>query len=194
MESLNKRSDLRKCPRENASWLSYFTFFWVLQIFFKGKNKTLGEEDLFQPLRDQKADILGSELEEAFTKKSDLFRSFVEVFGYKVLVQGLILLFLECGVKILPPIFLSRIIAFYSDSEERSRSEAVWYSIGIISAVFLNVLILHAFNVSNLSLGFSMKTGACSLLYRKCLRLSNTTIGKITTGKIVNMMSNDVAK
>lgn len=194
MESLNKRSDLPKCPRENANWLSYLTFSWVLQIFFKGKNKTLGEEDLFQPLEDQKADTLGSKLEKSFTEKSDLFGSFVEVFGYKVLVQGLILLFLECGVKILPPIFLSRIIAFYSDSDARSQSEAVWYSIGIILAVFFNVLILHAFNVSNLSLGFSMKTGACSLLYRKCLKISYTTIGNITTGKIVNMMSNDVAK
>lgn len=194
MESLNKRNQLPKCPRESANIFSYLTFSWVLQIFFKGKTKTLGEEDLYQPLKEQRADILGSDLDVAWGETFNFTYSLVNVFGVKIFTQGVILLFIECGIKILPPIFLSQIIKFYSNSGDGSQVEAAWYSAGIILAVFLNVLILHAFNVSNLNLGFMMKTASCSLIYRKCLKLSKISIGKISTGKIVNMMSNDVGK
>lgn len=194
MESLTARQQLPKCPREGVSWISYLTFSWVMKIFFKGRAKTLGPEDLYQPLQEQHSDSLGARLEEAWQETPNLRSCFVKVFGVKILRQGLILLFIECGIKILPPIFLSRIIAFYSRNGNESQAEAVWYSIGIVLAILLHVLILHAFNVTNLNLGFMMKTGTCSLIYRKCLKLSKTTIGNITTGKIVNMMTNDVGK
>lgn len=194
MESLNKQNTLPKCPRENASFFSYLTFSWILEVFFKGRNKTLGDNDLYQPLKEQKSETLGDDLEKALKRRSSLFSSFVEVFGFEVFLQGLILLFIECGLKILPPIFLSNIINYYSNAEQKSQAEAIWYTIGIIVSVLLNVLILHAFNVTNLNLGFMMKTGISSVIYRKCLKLSKVSVGKITTGKIVNMMSTDTGK
>lgn len=194
MESLIQPNNLPKCPREKANFVSVLTFSWVLQIFFKGKKKTLGTEDLYQPLQDQKAEGLGSDLEEAWDEKPNFLSCLKAVFGFRILSQGLILLLIECGIKILPPIFLSRIIMFHSNPDSKNSKEALWYSVGIILSVFFNVLFLHAFNVSNLNLGFMMKTGACSMIYRKCMRLSKTAIGSITTGKIVNMMSNDVGK
>jgi ATP-binding cassette, subfamily C (CFTR/MRP), member 4 len=194
MESLYKQKKLPKCPSENASLISYLTFSWILEIFFKGRKQTLGLDDLYQPLKQQKSDSLGNDLENALKKNSSLFSSFVEVFGFKIVYQGLILLSIECVIKILPPIFLSNIINFYSKSEEKSQVEAVWYTIGIIVAIFLNVFISHAFNVTNLNLGIMMKTGLSSVIYRKCLKLSKLSVGNITTGKIVNMMSTDVGK
>lgn len=194
MESLNNRKQLPKCPRENASFLSYLTFFWIWPIFKKGQSKTLGTDDLYQPLENQKADLLGCKLEESWKKRPDLKSCFIDVFGSTILKQGLILLVLECGMKILPPIFLSRIISFYSNRSEGSRAEAAWWSAGIILSVLVNVLVLHAFNLTNLNCGFTMKTGSCSMIYRKCLKLSKTALGTISTGKIVNLMSNDVSK
>lgn len=194
MESLNKSNKLPQCPRESAGFVSYLTFAWVLKIFSKGNRKTLDEDDLYQPLKDQKSDTLGSDLEREIEKSKTLFKCLVKVFGFRLLAQGMILLFLECGIKLLPPIFLSRIIIFYSNQNEDSLGVVAGYSVGIIFSILLNVIILHAFNVSNMNLGFMMKTGVSSLIYRKCLRLSKTYIGKISTGKIVNMMSTDVAK
>lgn len=195
MESLIKPNKLPSCPRENASLLSYLTFAWILQIFFKGRKKTLGVDDLYQPLKQQESDSLGDDLENSLEKMdSSLFSSFSDVFGYKIIYQGIILLFIECFVKILPPIFLSSIIQYYSNAEEKSQSKAIWHAIGIIASISLNVLILHAFNLTNLNLGFMMKTGVSSIIYRKCLKLSKVSVGKITTGKIVNMMSTDVGK
>lgn len=194
MESLNKQKKLLKCPRESAGIISYLTFAWVLKIFFKGNKKTLSENDLYQPLKDQEAESLGSNLECEAEKGSTLLKCLVQVFGFRILMQGIILLIVECGIKILPPIFLSRIIILYSNSDEGNVSAAALYSAGIVLSILLNVIILHSFNVSNLNLGFMMKTGISSLIYRKCLRLSKTSLGKISTGKIVNMMSTDAGK
>lgn len=194
MESLNKYNELPKCPRESVGFVSYLTFAWVLKIFFKGNKKTLCEDDLYQPLKEQRSDTLGSDLAGKVNSGSSLLKSLITIFGFKLFAQGLILLFLECGIKILPPIFLSRIIIFYSNSNEDSVSAVVGYSVGIILSILLNVVILHAFNVSNLNIGFMMKTGISSLIYRKCLKLSKISIANISTGKIVNMMSTDVGK
>ncbi|XP_037046173.1 probable multidrug resistance-associated protein lethal(2)03659 [Bradysia coprophila] len=196
METLNQTKRLPKCPSESVNICSYLTFAWVLKIFFKGNRKTLDESDLYQPLKDQKADTLGNDLEKETEGNTSLLKCLLRTFGFRLLQQGIILLFIECGVKILPPIFLSHIITYYSNQNGTvtSTDDVVWYSVGIILAILLNVVIVHAFDVSNLNLGFMIKTGVGSLIYRKCLRLSKAYVGKITTGKIINMMSTDVAK
>lgn len=194
MESLNKHNELPKCPRESIGLISYLTFAWVLKIFFKGNQKTLSENDLYQPMKDQIAETLGSDLEREADRGSKFLKCLFQVFGFRIFIQGIILLIVECGVKILPPIFLSQIIILYSNSNEGSASAAAMYSVGIILAILMNIIISHACNVSNLNLGFMMKTGVSSLIYRKCLKLSKTSLGRISTGKIINMMSTDAGK
>lgn len=41
-------------------------------------------------------------------------------------------------------------------------------------------------------LGLRVRAGFCSLLYRKALRLSATSLGEITTGRIITLISKDV--
>lgn len=39
-----------------------------------------------------------------------------------------------------------------------------------------------------------MNTACCSLIYKKCFQLEKNVIQKVTTGKLVNLISNDVSK
>ncbi|CRL03642.1 CLUMA_CG016458, isoform A [Clunio marinus] len=194
MESLNKTAKLSKCPQEDASFLSFLTFSWIFPIFFKGSKQTLGVNDLYEPLNEQKADKLENDLQKAFKTRLELVPSIVDVFGMKILVHGMIILFVECAIKILPPIFLSQLIKFYTNSSGINQKEAAAYSFGIIFSIFLNSMISNASHVNGLKLGAMIKAGVSSMIYQKSLKLSKTSLGNITTGKLINLLATDAGK
>lgn len=204
MESLKNRKQLPQSPRENASILSYVTFAWAIPIFLKGRKQTLGDDDLFQPLNEQKADNLASKIEKSWCKEEEkckklnknpwLVNSLRSVFGWEVLGQGLFLLFIECGLKILPPIFLNQIIKYHENRDEGNESLMYWSTFGITLCIFFNVVIMHAFNLSNLNLGLKMRVAVSTMIYNKCLKLSKTSLANVSLGKIVNLLSSDVGR
>lgn len=204
MESLVKRKQLQRCPREDANILSYVTFAWAFPMFLKGRKQAINEENLFEPLEEQVASKLSSKIEVAWeeknkkskTKNKDpwLVNALVGVFGWEVLSQGLFLLFIECGIKILPPIFLSQIIKYHENTEQNSISLMYWSTFGITVCIFLNVLIMHAFNLSNLNLGLKVRISVSAMIYNKCLKLSKTALASISLGRIINMLSSDVGR
>lgn len=50
-------------PRDSANCLSKMLFAWTLPFFKKGYNKVLKLEDLFQPMKCDKSELLGNRLE-----------------------------------------------------------------------------------------------------------------------------------
>ncbi|EAT33881.1 AAEL013848-PA, partial [Aedes aegypti] len=132
----------------------YIVFGWVLPIFYKGSKKELGPEDLYQPLTAHKSSKLGNDLCRAWEdevankrakgKEPSLLHAGFRVFGWNIVLLGLILLVLELAFK------------------------------------------LH--------LGMKLRVAACSMIYRKSLRLSKTALGDTTAGQVVNLLSNDVGR
>ncbi|CAG9800858.1 unnamed protein product [Chironomus riparius] len=204
MESLTKRKQLQRCPRENANILSYLTFTWAFPMFLRGRKQAINDENLFKPLDEQVASKLSSDIELSWKKEKRkcqkknnvpwIVNALADVFGWEVVAQGLLLLFIECGIKILPPIFLSQIIKYHENSDQNSKSLMYWSTFAITICIFLNVIIMHAFSLSNLNLGLKMRTAVSALIFNKCLKLSKTALGSISLGKIVNMLSSDVGR
>lgn len=69
MESLTKRKQLQRCPRENANILSYMTFAWAFPMFLKGRKQAINEENLFEPLEEQLASKLSSDIEVSWNEE-----------------------------------------------------------------------------------------------------------------------------
>lgn len=67
----------------------------------------------------------------------------------------------------------------------------VYASIIAVSAV-ISSLCAHNYMQRMQHIGMSARVASCSLIYRKCLKLSKTALVNTTTGKMVNMLSNDV--
>lgn len=149
--------------------------------------------------------MLGSKLETAWNqelndtrnknKDPSLMKAGLKVFGYELILMGMALLAIEMLFKVTSPILLGGIVRYYANSySEENAYEAYLYAAGLILCSFLNVIFAHGLMLANLSLGMKLRVSACSLIYRKSLRLSKNAIINTTSGQVVNLLSNDVSR
>lgn len=177
---------------------------WVLPILSKGKKKELDLDDLYQPLDEHLAQNLGSKLEKAWeeelkmkrgkNKQPSLMAAGLKVFGKDVVLSGCCMLAIEMLFKVTMPFFLGGIIKYYANPEESNISEAYWYSAGIIACNLFSVLAVHPLCLKYFADGMRIRISACSLVYRKSLKLSKTALIDTTAGQVVNLLSNDVGR
>lgn len=164
----------------------------------------MGLEDLYQPLESHRANNLGAKLEKAWDQECQkkrmkgqqpsLMVAGLRVFGFDIAVLGFLVFTSDILFRALPPIFLGGLVSYYANPETSNISEAYWYSAGIIVCSFLNALTMHALMLNNRSWGMRIRTAACSILYRKALRLSKTALINTSPGQIVNLLTNDARR
>lgn len=71
-------------------------------------------------------------------------------------------------------------------------NEAYFYAIAIIIVLLVKITYSHNCWFYSIQLGIKMRAATCSLLYRTALKLSQTSITEISSGKIVTLISKDV--
>ncbi|XP_037952862.1 probable multidrug resistance-associated protein lethal(2)03659 [Teleopsis dalmanni] len=204
MQSI-KADELPENPRERANPLSTLMFCFTMPTFFKGRKKTLDQNDLYRALQEHRSDFLGDKLckaweEEISTKESkhkkpSLIKATLRVFGWRFALMGCILFLLEVGLRITQPLFLGGLVSFYANSEEnKDVTTAYLYALGVILCSGVNVLLMHPYMLGILHVGMKIRIAMCSMIYRKALRLSKTALGDTTSGQVVNLISNDVGR
>ncbi|XP_043284651.1 probable multidrug resistance-associated protein lethal(2)03659 [Venturia canescens] len=123
--------------------------------------------------------------------KPSLMRVLIRVFGFKIMLYGVTLAVMEFLLRISQPLFLGRLLQFYSGANT-SVSEAYLYAGGIILCSAISVFFRNPYMMAVMHMGMKMRVACCSLIYRKTLRLSRTALGETTVGQAVNLLSNDV--
>ncbi|XP_076648686.1 putative multidrug resistance-associated protein lethal(2)03659 isoform X2 [Halictus rubicundus] len=215
------KAEKRNNPRHGANPLSSMTFSWVLGTFWEGYRRDLEVGDLYKPLKEHKSSVLGSQITKAWEKEMEAYEKrkqlsetknansktydvrskvktpsltkvLIKCFGFKLLMYGLILAVMEILLRVLQPIFLGRLLKYYSSPNEITKEEAYWYATGVILCSALLIFVIHPYMMAILHMGMKMRVACCSLIYRKALKLSRTALGETTVGQAVNLLSNDV--
>ncbi|KAJ8687081.1 hypothetical protein QAD02_022875 [Eretmocerus hayati] len=189
-------------PREKANTISVLIWWWTIGLFKRGYSKILGPEDLYQPIKTDRSDVLGDRLETRWKEEvlnsrkekrsPSLLKTIVRTFRYEYFILGCIQLLNEFFLRLGTPILLGGLLQYFKPTPTTTYEAAMIYAGGIsiatgINAITINQTIFGAFHI-----GGRIRVAVCSVVYRKALRLSKTALGETAPGKIVNLVASDV--
>ncbi|CAH1380341.1 unnamed protein product [Tenebrio molitor] len=185
----------------NANFFSNFLFCWQVRMLIKKLKKKFNEEDVVRPAEEHESKRLGDKIEnlwngeENSSKIPSLTRVLVKMFGFRMLLYGILYCPPDLAICLLPPIFLRKLLNYFTPHQSSiTKEEGVFDGLIITLTFFLRALSLNIFFLKLTSLGMEFRIACSSLIYRKLLKMKTTTIQKISLGQIVNLLSNDVER
>lgn len=105
----------------------------------------------------------------------------------------------ECSFKIrrlIQPICLGGLVTYFAqtDKTDITRSDAYWYATGIVLSTAFMVATYHPFVLFLFKVSAKLRVACNGLIYRKVLHLSKSSSEEGQNGKIINLISTDLAK
>ncbi|KAH8350457.1 hypothetical protein KR067_002068 [Drosophila pandora] len=192
--------DLPENPREYSNFISASSFLYTIPTFIKGSKITLNVTDLYKALKEHKSDKLGNELGSLWSQElktsngnPSLLRVLIRQFGGYFALLGLAIFIVEMFFRAMQPYFLKNLISYYNQGPQ-SVEDGYIYAGGLILTLFLLAINLYTCLFALRHLGFKIRVGLGSLVYKKALRLSKTALGDTTAGHVVNLISNDLSR
>lgn len=92
------------------------------------------------------------------------------------------------------PICLGGFVSYFTNGSGVSSNEAFWYATGIVLSTAMMTLIFHPFTLYMSKMACNVRVGCSGLIYRKTLRLLKSSTEEGQNGKIINLLTNDLAK
>ncbi|KAB0340811.1 hypothetical protein FD754_022808, partial [Muntiacus muntjak] len=110
-------------------------------------------------------------------------------------IQMFLFLSFQETFRVLLPTYFKGLITYsqnYDPSDSGALFKAYGYTAILNVCLVIWAILQHFFLYYTQRIGMRLRVAMCHMIYRKTLRLSNSAIGKTTTGQIINLLSNDV--
>eukprot|EP00111_Clytia_hemisphaerica_P004457 TCONS_00012747-protein len=201
METLKnpKRCDKRRF--ENANFLERQFFTYISPTFREGNKRVLEPQDIAGIEENHKSAVVVERLRSIWSiekqhskeagKKPSFFRAML-LYAFPTMVRAGLFAFAQICLRILQPFLLKQVID--SISNKSKQEDAVYWGLGLVATLLITPnLHPHVFLVQEL-LGTDIKSAGLTLIFKKALRVHQGGISKITTGKLVTLVSTDAQK
>ncbi|VVC94160.1 unnamed protein product [Leptidea sinapis] len=189
--------------RSKPNVFSSFFICWVLPIFLIGNKRDVEEDDLIIPNKPYDSEDLGEKLERNWIKEYEkalrdgrdpsLWRALSNTF-WLAYMPGAVLLLINTIARTVQPILFTQLLTYWSVNAAITRDEAGYYALGMLACNFVGFMAQHHNGQFVGRFSLKMKIACSSLIYRKVLRMSQLSLGDVAAGKLVNLLSNDVAR
>ncbi|XP_056643789.1 probable multidrug resistance-associated protein lethal(2)03659 isoform X2 [Diorhabda sublineata] len=201
MEEVKSNIPLKKTsPRDRANVMSTLFFCWLLPYFVKGYKRELTEDDMYQNRKQHESSALGDNLERrwnehiAKNKNPSYVKVLMGTFISEIIILN-VFAFITEAIKMGQPFLISQLLLVYETTgTDEGKNDIYFYAGLIVITSFLNVILVHRFNLAMMQVGMKMRISSCSLIYRKSLKLSKSALAETTIGQMVNLLSNDVGR
>ncbi|KAI8103833.1 hypothetical protein M9435_006360 [Picochlorum sp. BPE23] len=187
---------------EHANFLSKLTFWFVNPLIRLGSRREIDEDtaSAFLP-RSENAEVLyngfaaGLGTKDKVDTEKKVWWSFYRLYRWMFL-KHFVLASLESGSRIAQPLFLRMLLDwFVAESEGRDDSSMGWLWASMMACVsYLYVLIHHQTFWCGMRMGMRMRCQVIAAIHHKVLRLNGRALADVTSGKIINLASNDVRR
>ena len=184
---------------EYASWPSRLTYWFVNPLIRLGARGQIREDigPRFLPSSDT-AECLSERFDAHRHGSTSVLNTLARAHAH-TLLRHLVLAMLETGARIAQPIFLRYLLDWFSyDASEPTTgppptSGWVWAALIAVFA-YLYVLIHHQTFWCGMRNGMRMRAQAIAAIQKKVLELNASKLAAVTTGKVINLVSNDVRR
>eukprot|EP00096_Caligus_rogercresseyi_P011383 TRINITY_DN4461_c0_g1_i2.p1 TRINITY_DN4461_c0_g1~~TRINITY_DN4461_c0_g1_i2.p1 ORF type:complete len:890 (+),score=159.36 TRINITY_DN4461_c0_g1_i2:173-2842(+) len=192
-------------PKSKTNIISNIFFLWTIPFIRKGQKADFDINDLYKTLREDYSRGLNDRLEKEWQKElkkvkiktgeyRPSFRKAVfRTFGPQTFFAGFFVFIEECILRIAQPFAIFKIVSYFSTGGSSMSLDELYVWAGVlVGAGILFVLFDQRYWYQSLKTGMQLRIAASALIYRKSLTLSHASLGKSSTGQMVNLMSNDV--
>ncbi|CAG9863420.1 unnamed protein product [Phyllotreta striolata] len=202
----SSKKHVKPNPEEKANPLSVLFYWWFLPFFKFGYSNEIKLADLYNATKSDLSGPLGDQLqkcwEEELQKSSDtkkkkpslkraIFKAYYKPYSF----SGIVLFIQFTVLRMLQPFVLAEYINYYNKIAPKKPAEIGWaLAVGVVLMAFINVIITHSTNLGTQRIGMRVRIAICSLIYRKLLKLSHSSLGQTAAGQLVNLLSNDVQR
>ncbi|XP_059748154.1 ATP-binding cassette subfamily C member 4-like [Bos taurus] len=191
-------------PLQDANLCSRLVFWWINPLFKIGYKRRLEEDDMYSVLPGDRSQHLGEELQGYWdqevlranedTREPSLMKAIIKCYWKSYMPFAIFTLFEEIFRVLLLTYFEDLLTYFqnYDPSDSGALFKAYGYTAVLNVCIVIWEILHHFFFYYIQRIGMRLRVAMCHMIYRKTLRLSNSDMGKTTTGQIVNLLSNDV--
>lgn len=183
-------------PWDDANFLSKWTFHVANAMLVNGQQKTLAFDDLMEIPNSDRAEFVFDSLKDYYIRSKPIFfipRLMVALFHMR-LVEWLSVLFytiVEGVIRIALPLLL----VFLLDALQKGDDFLGYRWAGVIAALgLLQAVVHHVLFFISMRIGWNWKTSCTALIYDALFKLEGADMHSVQTGKMVNMISNDVSR
>ncbi|KAJ8012699.1 hypothetical protein DPEC_G00045600 [Dallia pectoralis] len=204
MEPLRKLA--KDNPSSTANLLSKTFFCWLNPLFRIGCKRTLEEHDMYKVLPEDGSERLGEDLQWYWDREVQraakclhtpkLTKALIACYWRSYSLIGVFTL-IEETIKVFQPVLLGKLIQYFESYDPDNLVglyEACGYAAGVSMSTLVLAVMHHLYFYHVQRAGMKIRVAMCHMIYGKALCLNSTALGQTTTGKIVNLLSNDVNK
>ncbi|XP_071946690.1 ATP-binding cassette sub-family C member 4-like [Antedon mediterranea] len=178
---------LKPSRLEKANALLKITFGWCLHLFLTGSNETLTQDHLDNVPSDVSSECLVHELESEWDNEQEkakdrgtrpsLRRSIFHAFFPQLLWFNVLGVFMEM-VTLCQPILFSMFVYLFEHGETPTAGTSLLHLAFLATSIMVPDVIREPFVFYNRLFGRKIQVACRSLIYKKILKLSNSTILK----------------
>ncbi|KAL3283460.1 hypothetical protein HHI36_006604 [Cryptolaemus montrouzieri] len=189
-------------PRISANFLSVIFYCFTFETFKRGCRNEWQPNNIYNTITSYRSQILGDEIERRWNEEKQnsakrnavpsLLRIILRMFWYELVIAVILLSISQIVMRLAEPILLGQLLKYFKDENSISKMDAFCYGLYIAGVIGIRIIFYNQYKARTYKSVLKIRVACTTLIYRKVLNLTLTSIQQTTTGQIMNYISYDL--